>query len=66
MPHSVLPVPFRFIAVCPEDEAGDPGRGLGHQVADGFRVGVLVGFDDELVVDVAADAGVAEGAHQSS
>ena len=41
----------------------DPGRGPGHLFADGFCVGYLWGFDDHLIVDMAADVIAAEGVH---
>ena len=60
---SVLPVPFCFIPVCPEQKTGNPGRGPGHDLADGFDVCFSRCFDDHLVMDMADDAVIAEVLH---
>ena len=59
MPHSVLPVPFRFIAVCSEEEAGDPGRGAAHHIADRAEVSLRRALDNELIMHRADDETVA-------
>ena len=58
-----LPIKLTLVPVGAEEEAGDPGRGAAHHVADRTEVSLRRALDDELVMHRADDEAVAERPH---
>ena len=61
--YLVLPVKLTLVAVGAEEEAGDPGRGAAHHIADRAEVSLRRALDDKLVMHRADDEAVAECPH---
>ena len=54
-----LPVKLALVAVGAEEEAGDPGRGAAHHLADRAEVSLRRALDNELIMHRADDETVA-------